>query len=49
MANWLDCVRTRKKPNCDVVEGHYSAMSCHMVNQAYKEKTRVVWRKEWDV
>jgi len=49
MANWLDCVRTRKQPNCDVVEGHYSAMACHLLNMAYKKQTRSVWRKEWDV
>ena len=48
MANWLDCVRTRKQPNCDVVEGHYSAMSCHMVNMAYRQKTRITWKKEWE-
>lgn len=49
MANWLDCIRTRKKTNADEVSGHYSAMSCHMVNMAYKQKTRVTWRKEWEV
>ena len=49
VANWLDCVRTRKQPNCDVVEGHYSAMACHLLNAAYKTRTRVAWRKEWDV
>ena len=49
MANWLDCVRTRKQPNCDVVEGHYSAMACHLLNLAYKKQTRVTWRKEWEV
>ncbi len=49
MANWLDCIRTRKEPNANVVDGHYSAMACHIGNIAYKEKARVVWRKEWDV
>lgn len=49
MANWLDCVRTRKQPNCDVVEGHYSAMACHLLNLAYKTRTRVTWRKEWEI
>lgn len=49
MANFLDCVRTRKQPNADVVEGHYSAMACHLLNLAYKKQTRVAWRKEWDV
>ncbi len=49
MANWLDCIRTRKQPNADVVEGHYSAMACHIGNIAYREKRRVEWKKEWDV
>lgn len=49
MANWLDCVRTRKQPNCDVVAGHYSSMACHILNLAYQKKSRALWQKEWDV
>lgn len=49
LANWLECMRSRKKPNADATEGHYSSMACHIGNTAYKEKSRVEWRKEWDV
>ncbi len=49
MANWLECVRSRRQPNADVVEGHYSAMACHIGNLAYRQKARVAWKKEWDV
>jgi hypothetical protein len=49
VANWLECIRSRNKPNCDEVAGHYSAMACHICNLSYKEKRRVAWRKEWDV
>ena len=49
MANWLDCMRRRRQPNADVVEGHYSAMACHIGNIAYREKSRVLWKGEWDV
>jgi len=49
MANWLQCMRTRKEPNANVVDGHYSAMACHIGNIAYKQQSRVVWNKEWDV
>jgi predicted dehydrogenase len=49
MGNFLDCVRTRKQPNADVVSGHYSALSCHLMNLAYKEGGRVFWQREWDV
>ncbi len=49
MANWLECMRTRKEPNATVVDGHYGAMACHIGNIAYKEKRRVSWQKEWNV
>lgn len=49
VANWLDCVRSRKKANVDEVAGHYSAMACHIANISYKEKRQVTWRKEWEV
>ncbi len=49
VANWLDCIRTRKQPNANVVDGHYGAMACHIGNLAYREKIRIAWKKEWDV
>ncbi|MBI4906547.1 MAG: Gfo/Idh/MocA family oxidoreductase [Acidobacteria bacterium] len=49
MANWIECVRSRKQPNADAVEGHYSAMACHIGNLAYQQKNRVTWKAEWDV
>jgi predicted dehydrogenase len=49
MANWLDCIRTRKEPNANVVDGHYGAMACHLVNGAYRARTRVTWESKWDV
>jgi len=49
MANWLECMRTRKRPNCDEVEGHYSSVACHLVNIAYREKCRALWQPEWDL
>lgn len=49
MANWLECMRSRKEPNANVVDGHYGAMACHIGNIAYEEKRRVTWQKEWDV
>jgi hypothetical protein len=30
--NFIDCIRTRAKPNADVEQGHYSALLCHMAN-----------------
>lgn len=49
VADWLNCVRSRRKPACDEIAGHYSAMACHICNISYKEKRRVAWQKEWDV
>ena len=49
VANWLECIRSRKKPNCDEAGGHYSAMACHISNISYKERRYVAWSKEWDV
>jgi len=47
VADWLECMRSRKKAACDEETGHYSAMACHICNIAYKEHRRVPWRKEW--
>jgi len=30
--NWLDCIKTREKPNADVEIGHRSISVCHLVN-----------------
>ena len=49
MANWLDCIRTHKQPNADVVAGHYSSTARHLGNIAYQQRNRAVWQKEWDV
>lgn len=49
MANFLDCVRTRKTPNANAVDGHYGAMACHMGNLAYQKKQRVTWDAKWAV
>jgi len=33
--NFIQCVRTRERPNADVEQGHYSALLCHMANISY--------------
>jgi len=30
--NWLDCIKTRQKPICDVAIGAGSVTVCHLVN-----------------
>jgi predicted dehydrogenase len=39
--NFLDCVRSRKLPNADVLIGHRSAQASHLGNIAYVEKRRI--------
>jgi len=41
MQNFLDCVRSRKLPNGDVLIGHRSAQASHLGNLAYVEKRRI--------
>ena len=39
--NFLDCVRSRKLPNADVLIGHRSAQASHLGNIAYVQKRRL--------
>ncbi|WP_321473972.1 Gfo/Idh/MocA family oxidoreductase [uncultured Paludibaculum sp.] len=39
--NFLECCRTRQKPNCDVYIGHRSAMASHLGNISYVQKRRL--------
>jgi predicted dehydrogenase len=39
--NFLDCCRTRKLPNGDVLIGHRSAQASHLGNIAYLQKRRL--------
>lgn len=39
--NFLECVRTRKRPNGDVWVGHRSAQASHLGNIAYLQKRRL--------
>jgi predicted dehydrogenase len=41
MANFFDCMRTRKQPNAPVEIGYKSAVAVIMANIAYQEKSRI--------
>ena len=41
MLNFIDCIRTRKRPNAPVDIGYRSAIAAHMANIAYRHKQRV--------
>ncbi len=41
--NFLDCMRSRKKPNSDVVGGHRSALASHLGKLAYLRNRRMTF------
>jgi predicted dehydrogenase len=41
--NFLDCVKSRQRPNCDVEEGHRSTTYAHLANIALATKARLDW------
>jgi hypothetical protein len=38
--NFIDCVRSRKRPNGDIEQGHLSTSLVHMGNRAYRAGNR---------
>jgi hypothetical protein len=43
MANWLDCIRTRRAPICPAEIGCRSVSVCHLGNLAYWLKRPLKW------
>jgi predicted dehydrogenase len=43
LANWLDCVRSRKSPNAPVRAGVEAARAAHIANQSILAGARVRW------
>ncbi len=41
--NWLDCIKTRKRPNADVEIGHRSISVCHLVNITRELNRKLKW------
>ncbi|MHC5538813.1 gfo/Idh/MocA family oxidoreductase, partial [Singulisphaera rosea] len=41
--NWLECIKTREKPICDVAIGHRSATVCHLANIAIRAGRPIRW------
>jgi len=51
MGNWLECIRSRKRPICDIEIGHRSVTVCHLGNIALKLKRKLKWdpaKEEFD-
>jgi predicted dehydrogenase len=41
--NWLDCIRTRQRPNADVEIGHRTVTICHLCNITRQLGRRLHW------
>jgi len=41
--NWLDCIKSRKLPICDVAIGHRSATVCHLGNISIRTQKKIKW------
>ena len=44
--NFLDCIRSREKPNCDVEEGHRSTTMSLLAKIAWLTRARIEWDPE---
>ena len=47
--DWLDAIRKRTKPICDVATGASSVIVCHLGNLAYKLQRPLKWDPETGV
>jgi len=43
IGNFLDCIRSRKTPKCDLETGHRSTSFAHLANIALATKSRLEW------
>ncbi|MFN0080586.1 MAG: Gfo/Idh/MocA family protein [Prosthecobacter sp.] len=44
--DWLNSIKTREKPICDVAIGASTVISCHLMNQAYYHGGTMKWNPE---
>ena len=46
LENFVDCMKSRKKPNCDVATGYVGASLSAIAVEAYKQGRRLTWDKK---
>jgi predicted dehydrogenase len=44
LSNWIDCVRSRRRPNCPAEVGVSAAAAAHLANQAFRTGRVAVWQ-----
>jgi predicted dehydrogenase len=45
LSNWVECVRSRKRPNCPAEAGVGAAAAAHLANQALRSGQVAVWKE----
>ena len=45
LANWLECIRSRKTPNAQIRVGHQAARTAHIANAALRAGHQVRWNQ----
>lgn len=45
LKNWIECLKTRKDPNCTIEMGRLTAIYAHMGNIALRTNSRLVWNE----
>ncbi|MBI3117970.1 MAG: Gfo/Idh/MocA family oxidoreductase, partial [Candidatus Hydrogenedentes bacterium] len=43
MRNFVDCIKSRNRPNCDVEDGHLSTVFAHLANISLATRQRLDW------
>lgn len=49
LRDWLECVRSRRRPIANEVDGYYSSVACFMANEAFYRQARVEWNRNWEL
>jgi hypothetical protein len=44
LANWIECIRSRQKPNCPVEAGVSAASAVHLTNSALRSRQYARWK-----
>ena len=43
---WINCIRERMQPSCNIDQGFQEAITAHMATIAYRENRKVFWDKD---
>ncbi|MGD0497883.1 MAG: Gfo/Idh/MocA family oxidoreductase [Bryobacteraceae bacterium] len=44
--DWLDCIKSRNRPFCEVEDGHHVATACNLANMSLRLKRAIKWDPE---